>query len=50
MAKNKTQGWYLFEDGYYCWYHGLSATERKMEERQHGKVVRFEPTCQAQTF
>lgn len=50
MAKIKTQGWYTFADGYYCWYHGLSATERKMEERKHGKVVRFEPTCQVQTF
>lgn len=44
MAKIKTQGWYTFADGYRCWYHGLSATERKWEERQHGKVIKFEPT------
>ena len=29
MAKIKTQGWYLFEDGYYCWYHGLFRTGKE---------------------
>jgi hypothetical protein len=42
--KNNTQGWYLFEDGYYCWYHGLSAQEKKIEIRQHGQIVKFTPT------
>ena len=40
----KSTGWYIFEDGYQCWYRGLSASERKWEERQHGKVVKFIPT------
>ncbi len=44
MAKNKTRGWYIFEDGYTCWYHGLSASERKMEIRKHGKIIKFSPT------
>ena len=44
MARIKTQGWYTFEDGYYCWYHGLSTQEKKIEILHHGKIVRFEPT------
>ena len=46
MAKIKTQGWYVFADGYTCWFHGLSASERKMEIRKHGAIVRFTPTNQ----
>lgn len=44
MARSKTRGWYTFADGYHCWYHGLSATERKAEIRLHGPVVKFSPT------
>lgn len=44
MARIKTQGWYVFADGYTCWFHGLSASERKMVVREHGAIVRFTPT------
>lgn len=44
MAKNKTRGWYTFEDGYTCWYYGLSASEKKIEILHHGKIVKFVPT------
>ena len=44
MAKSKTRGWYVFEDGYTCWYHGLSAAEKKWEIRQHGRIIKFKPT------
>lgn len=44
MAKSKTRGWYTFEDGYHCWYHGMSAAEKKMEIKKHGKIVKFTPT------
>lgn len=40
----KTQGWYTFADGYRCWFHGLSAQEKKTEIRKHGKIIRFELT------
>lgn len=39
----KTQGTYIFADGYTAWFHGLSAAEKRNEERKHGKVVRFIP-------
>lgn len=44
MARTKTQGWYLFEDGHYCWLHGLSTQEKKVEILHHGKIIKFEPT------
>jgi hypothetical protein len=44
MARIKTQGWYTFADGYYAWFHGLSAQERKVEIRKHGSIVKFTPT------
>lgn len=44
MGRTKTQGWYTFEDGYVCWYHGLSAQEKRVEILKHGKIVRFIPT------
>lgn len=31
--------WYTFQDGYRMCVRGLSAQERKAEERKHGKVV-----------
>lgn len=43
MAK-KTQGWYYFADGYYAWYHGLSANEKKIEIKKHGVIIKFVPT------
>ena len=43
MKTPKTQGWYYFADGYQCWYHGLSAAEKRNEERKHGKVISFKP-------
>ena len=44
MAKSKTRGWYTFSDGYHCWYHGLSASEKKIEIIKHGEIIRFTPT------
>jgi hypothetical protein len=44
MAKIKTQGWYIFADGYEAWYHGLSAQEKKIEIYKHGAIIKFEPT------
>jgi hypothetical protein len=44
MARTKTQGWYLFEDGTYAWYHGMSAQEKKIEIRKHGQIIRFQPS------
>lgn len=44
MARKHTQGWYYFADGTAQWTMGFSAQERGREVRQHGKIVRFEPT------
>jgi len=44
MARTKTQGWYLFEDGTEAWFNGLSVREKNNEIRKHGKIVRFKPT------
>jgi hypothetical protein len=44
MGRTHTQGWYLFKDGTYCWFHGLSAQEKKMEIFHHGKIIKFTPT------
>lgn len=43
MKTPKTQGWYIFADGYEVWFYGLSGTEKRNEERKHGKVIRFIP-------
>lgn len=43
MAKNNTRGTYIFEDGYTVWVNGMSARERSIEVRKHGKIVRFIP-------
>lgn len=40
MAKNS--GWYVFEDGYTCWYAGISKNELAWEIAKHGKLVRIE--------
>ena len=44
MARSKTRGWYVFADGYTCWYHGLSAREKKYAIMEHGEIVKFSPT------
>lgn len=44
MAKNNTQGWYLFEDGTEQWFFGLSRHEKANEVRKHGRIIRFTPT------
>lgn len=31
--------WFYFEDGYRMCARGMSATERKVEERKHGKLI-----------
>lgn len=43
MKTPKTQGTYTFADGYVCWYYGLSATEKKIEIRIHGPIIKFVP-------
>ncbi len=40
----KNRGWYLFADGYYCWFSGMSAQEKKVEIYKHGKIIQFTPT------
>lgn len=40
----KTRGWYTFADGFYAWFNGLSAQEKKWEIVKHGKIIHFEPT------
>ena len=44
MARCKTRGFYLFADGTYTWFAGLSAWEKKVEISKHGSIVRFTPT------
>lgn len=44
MARVKTRGWYVFADGYTCWFSGLSAQEKKIEILHHGAIVKFTPT------
>lgn len=41
MTTPKSQGFYTFEDGFRCWYYGLSAQEKKVEIRKHGKIISF---------
>ena len=43
MKTPKTQGTYYFADGYWCWYYGLSAAEKRNLVREHGPIVRFVP-------
>lgn len=42
MSKtNNGRGWwFLFEDGYEMWALGMSAQEKKIEVRNHGKLIR----------
>ena len=42
MANNKFY-WFTFEDGYRCCVRGLSAQERRVEERKHGKLLQKIP-------
>lgn len=41
--KSKTMGWYYFADGTSAWFHGLSASEKKLEIYRHGAIIRFIP-------
>ena len=41
MKTPASRGWYIFEDGYQCWFSGLNGTEKKEEIRRHGKIMRF---------
>lgn len=43
MAKKNTRGMYYFADGFCCWVNGMSGTEKRNLERQHGKIVRYIP-------
>jgi hypothetical protein len=43
MAKNKTAGYYFFEDGCQMWVGGMSATEKRNNIRIHGRIIRFIP-------
>ena len=31
--------WFTFEDGYSCCVRGMSANEKRIEERKHGKLI-----------
>ena len=42
--KENSQGWETVADGTCTWVLGLSAQERKVEIRKHGKLVSFEAT------
>lgn len=44
MAVNKTRGYYTFADGYFVWFYGLSASEKKALIREHGPITKFEHT------
>lgn len=44
MAKIKSRGFYLFADGTYAWFAGLSANEKKREIQKHGAIIRFTAT------
>ena len=44
MRKSKSRGWYVFADGYCCWYSGMSAAEKKVEIRKHGVIIDFQAT------
>ncbi len=41
MKKN-TNGYYFeFADGYHGWVLGMSAQEKKVEVRKHGKLIKW---------
>ena len=41
MKAPKTQGYYYFEDGYYCWVHGMGKEDLAIEIRKHGRLIKF---------
>ena len=45
MARTSTRGWYVFADGHRAWFNGLSVSEKKMEIRKHGAIIRFTHTA-----
>jgi len=42
--KNNTRGYYWFADGTTAWYNGLSTAEKRTLIKEHGPIVRFQPT------
>lgn len=42
MKKKIKFYWFHFADGYKCCCRGMSAQEKKVEERKHGKLLRKE--------
>lgn len=43
MAKKNTRGIYTFADGYEIYTNGMSTTECRNYEREHGRIVRYIP-------
>lgn len=41
MAKSKNGYYFWCEDGYHGWVLGMSAQEKKVLQRQHGKLVKW---------
>ena len=41
--KMRRGAWYIFEDGHEEWCYGMSAQERRVLERRHGRIVRIIP-------
>ena len=39
MAKSKNGYYFWCEDGYHGWAMGMSATEKRAMQREHGKLV-----------
>ena len=44
LRNHPTQGEYIFEDGTWAWFNGLSRHEKAIEIRKHGKIVSFKRT------
>ncbi len=40
-------GWYLFGDGMTAWFYGLSAAEKRIEERNHRGIVYYNADLEA---
>ena len=39
---NYGRGWYFqFSDGHYGWILGMSAQEKRIAEREHGKLIKW---------
>jgi len=44
MAKNNTEGWYTFEDGFQIWVRGMDARYKRNLIIDHGKIVSYKAT------